>query len=72
MLKKLIKEKEMTIEEFATSIKVSRQTIHNVIRDRVASLDTALKIKYTYGLEPWEYLDNLEHIKKLVDKSGQP
>lgn len=70
MLKKWKEDNRYTYDQMAEMIKIHKQTLLDVIEKRSprTSIKTVLAIKQITKLEPWEYLDGLDHIKHLKQK----
>lgn len=60
-------------EEVAHEIGITRQTLDKVIRFRSphTTLITCLKIEKFTHLKPWEYLDGLDQLKQLYEKTEE-
>ena len=69
-LKEYKEKHKLTWEHLANQIGISYQGLMDILKNRSpkTSVITALKIKEATGLEPYEYLDGLETIKKLNHK----
>lgn len=65
------KENNLNWEQLANILGLSRRGLLNIIelRSPKTKVITCLKIKALTGLEPWEYLDDLEHLKNLIQKN---
>jgi DNA-binding XRE family transcriptional regulator len=71
MLKKWKEDNRYTYDQMAEMIGIHKQTILDIIEKRSSKtgIGTVLKIKRVTGLDPWEYLDGLEIIKKYANKN---
>jgi len=68
MLREYLKENKIGQIDFAKKIGVSFQTLHNIFKNKSPETKVyiCLAIEKETGLQPWEYLDNLEPLKKLM------
>ena len=59
---------KLTWDQVANKLEISRQGLENIIKYKspATKVVTCLKIEALTGLKPWEYLDGLEKIKKLI------
>lgn len=69
-LKKYQVENRLKRKELAALIGISEEALYDIIKFKSSqvTVKTALKIKIATGLEPWEYLNGLETLKKLYEK----
>jgi len=62
-------ENRLDWEDFAKLLGLSRRGLMNIVETKSpkTTIATCLKIKKAIGLEPWEYLDGLEHLKHIKE-----
>ena len=67
MLKQYKEKNNLTWEALAKKIGISQRMLYRVIENRSPNMTVwiAIKIKNATGLEPQEYLDGLEVLKKI-------
>ncbi len=58
----------ITWNELALKIGITYQALNEIINNRSpkTKVITCLRIKKITGLEPWDYLDGLDDLKKLI------
>lgn len=65
------KKNRLNWDEVAKQLELSRRGLNNIFENKSPNIKviTHLKIKAMTGLEPWDYLDGLDALKKIIQNN---